>query len=522
MVIKVKTGERSLAITRRQAIKGVTAIAGVSLLDVAGAKAAVQTSIPFQSASEQIAAIRRKEVSALELLEIYLDRVERLNGKINAVVALNSGTARERARRADRALARGKIWGPLHGLPITVKDTIEVIGMPNTWGAVEFRNFWPPTNATTVQRLINAGAIVFGKTNVPLFGNDIQSYNKVYGTTNNPWDISRTPGGSSGGSAAALAAGLTGLELGSDIGGSIRTPAHFCGVYGHKPSFRVVPREFSLPGIVDMDLVVFGPMARSARDLELALQILAGPDKQESTAWQLELPAPRRDKLQDYKVAAWLDDNTFPTDHETLLVMNRAVGALREAGVIVDTEARPVNISYSHETYMKLLAAAYAPTITSREFSQWIRDDGLLSKLEDGYGKRFIEDATQRHRSWLLADHARRKIKTRWANFFKQFDVLLCPITQTAAFPHNQVGEPYERTISINGEAHPYLDQMVWAGLSTMPYLPATAAPVGLTTSGLPVGIQIIGPYLEDRTTIDFARLLAGVIGGFAPPPDYV
>jgi len=518
----VNKDQHSLGITRRQAIKGFTAIAGVSLLDVAEAKSLVQTSIPFRSASEHIAAIQRKEVSALELLELYLDRIERLNEKINAVVALNSDAARARARRADRALARGEIWGPLHGLPITVKDTIEVSGMPNTWGAVKFRDFRPASNATAVQRLIDAGAIVFGKTNVPLFGNDIQSYNMVYGTTNNPWDVSRTPGGSSGGSAAALAAGLTGLELGSDIGGSIRTPAHFCGVYGHKPSFHIVPREFGLPGIADMDLVVFGPMARSAEDLELSLSILAGPDKAESTGWRLELPSPRRDSLRDYKVAAWLDDATFPTDHATLVVLNRAVDALRGAGVVVDTEARPVNISHSQQIYMKLLAAAYAPTVTPQDFSQWIRDDSLVSRLEDGYGKRFIVDATQRHRSWLLTDHARREIKTRWANFFKRFDVLLCPVTQTAAFPHNQVGETHERTIIINGEAHPYLDQLVWAGLSTMPYLPATAAPVGLTGSGLPVGIQIIGPYLEDRTTIDFARRLAGVVGGFVLPPDYV
>ena len=518
----MKTDKRSLSLTRREVIQGFTVTAGVSMLDIARAKSSVQTSIPFLSASDQITAMRRKEISALELLELYLDRVERLNGKINAVVALNSDAARLRARRADRAWAHGEIWGPLHGLPITVKDTIEVSGMPNTWGAVEFRNFWPPSNATAVQRLIDAGAIVFGKTNVPLFGNDIQSYNMVYGTTNNPWDVSRTPGGSSGGSAAALASGLTSLELGSDIGGSIRTPAHFCGVYGHKPSFHLVPREFGLPGIADMDLAVFGPMARSAEDLELSLSILAGPDKPESTAWRLELPPPRRDNLRDYKVAAWLDDATFPTDHETLIVLNHAVDALRRAGVVVDTEARPVNISYSHQTYMKLLAGAYAPTVTSGEFSQWIRDDGLISKLEDGYGKRFIENASQRHRSWLLADHARREIKTRWATFFERFDVLLCPVTQTAAFPHNQVGETYERTIIINGEAHPYLDQLVWAGLSTMPCLPATAAPVGLTGSGLPVGIQIIGPYLEDQTAIDFAGRLAGVVGGFVLPPDYV
>ncbi len=507
-------------IDRRQMIKGLAAAAGASFLKVGTATSSTEAGLPFRSAGDHVAAIRRKEVSALELLEFYLERIERVDGPINSVVALNPDAARARASLADEALARGENWGPLHGLPMTIKDTIEVTGMPTTYGAAELRHNVPPANATAVQRLIDAGAVIFGKTNVPLYGGDIQTYNAVYGMTNNPWDVSRTPGGSSGGAAAALAAGLTGLELGSDIGGSIRTPAHFCGVYGHKPSYHIVPHEFGLAGIADMDLVVLGPLARTAEDLDLSLGILAGPDTPESTAWRLELPPPRHKDLRDYKIVAWLDDKMFPTDGETLEVLDRAVAALRGAGVSVDMEARPVDIAYSHAKYMDLLAAAYAPTIPYWEFSQWIQGNGLASTLEDGYGKSFVKGITQRHRDWLLADHARREIRARWAKFFERFDLLLCPVTQTPAFAHNHVGETSDRTIVINGEVRPYLDQLVWAGLATMPYLPATSAPVGLTASGLPVGLQIIGPYLKDCTTIDFAKRLAEVAGGFIPPPN--
>lgn len=506
-------------IDRRQMIKGLAATASASFLKVGAAVSSTEAGLSFRSAGDHIAAIRQKEVSALELLEFYLERIERVDGPINSVVALNPDAARTRAGLADEALKRGENWGPLHGLPMTIKDTIEVTGMPTTYGSMLLRSNVPPVNATAVQRLIDAGAVIFGKTNVPLYGDDIQTYNALYGTTNNPWNVSRTPGGSSGGAAAALAAGLTGLELGSDIGGSIRTPAHFCGVYGHKPSYHIVPHEYQLAGIADMDLVVVGPLARSAEDLELSLEAIAGPNTQESAAWRLELPLPRHENLRDYKIAAWLDDKTFPTDAETLAVLDQAVAALRGAGVSVDMEARPIGLAYSHATYMNLLAAAYAPTLEYREFSQWIQSD-FASILEEGYSKSFVKDATQRHRDWLVADHARREIRAHWAEFFKRFDLLICPVTQTPAFAHNQVGETTDRTTVINGKVFPYLDQLVWAGLATMPYLPATAAPVGLATSGLPVGLQIIGPYLEDRTTIGFAKHLAEVVGGFIPPPN--
>src|SRR5690606_37586313 len=217
------------------------------------------------------------------------------NPALNAIVATDIEAARERARAADAALAAGESWGPLHGVPITIKDTFEVAGMPTTAGAKELRDHRPSSNAVAVQRLLDAGAIVFGKTNVPLYAGDLQTYNEVYGSTSNPWDLHRTPGGSSGGAAAALAAGLTALELGSDIGGSIRTPSHFCGVCGLKPSYGIIPSRGHIPGppgtLSEADISVTGPMARSVDDLELALDILAGPDTPAAKGWRLELPA---------------------------------------------------------------------------------------------------------------------------------------------------------------------------------------------------------------------------------------
>ncbi len=253
----------------------------------------------FRSAAALAASIRAREVGSRELLEHYVERVERLNPALNAIIVSDFRSARRRAEEADAVLARGESWGPLHGLPMTVKESFDVIGLPTTWGLAELKDNMPTANALAVDRLLAAGAIIFGKTNVPVLLADLQSYNPVYGTTNNPWDTSRTPGGSSGGAAAALAAGLTGLELGSDIGGSIRNPAHYCGVFGHKPTYGIVPpRGQALYGnVAASDISVIGPLARSAEDLALALDIIAGPDPVEAAGWRLDLAAPRSNAL---------------------------------------------------------------------------------------------------------------------------------------------------------------------------------------------------------------------------------
>jgi amidase len=481
----------------------------------------------FRPAVELADAIRRRELGSAELLDHYLARVERLNPPLNAVVTLDVARARECARAADAALARGDLRGPLHGVPVTVKDTFETAGLRTTSGAPALADHVPAADAVAVERLRAAGAVVFGKTNTPVFAGDTQTYNRVFGTTNNPWDRTRAPGGSSGGSAAALAAGLTGLELGSDIGGSIRNPAHSCGVYGHKPSYGIVPIRGHIPGppgtLAETDLGVAGPLARSADDLALALDILAGPDTERGTAWRLALPPPRRTALREYRFAAWLDDPACPVDAEVGERLAAVVAALRRAGATVDERARPaIALADAYRIYMRLLWPIMAAALPREERDQLDLLADRLAPDDESELARFARFATARHRDWLEASETRAQYRARWAEFFRQHDVLLCPVMPLPALPHDQTEPLTARTIRVNGATRPYLDVIVWNGaIGNLCYLPATVAPAGRTRGGLPVGIQIVGPYLEDRTPIDVARGMAEVVGGFERPPGY-
>ena len=481
--------------------------------------------IAFQSASQLIAGLRTRRLGSRELLDRYLQRIDRFNPALNAVVTLDLDRARQRAEAADAALARGEVWGPLHGLPMTIKDAIETAGLRTTCGAEGLADHVPTIDATAVSRLRAAGAVVFGKTNLPTFAMDVQSYNPVFGTTNNPWDVTRAPGGSSGGAAAALAAGLCGLELGSDIGGSIRNPAHFCGVYGHKATHGIIPLRGHIPGppgtLGETDIGVLGPMARSAEDLDLALSVLAGPDTNRAVAWQLALPPPRHGSLREYRVAAWLDDPACAVDAAVLDRFNATVDALRKQDVNVDERARPgFALADAFRDYLRLLYPVTTGGLPDEQFEQLI---ALATSLpyDDGQLARLAHFSTLRHRDWLRANEARERYRAAWTVFFRDYDVLLCPITPTAAIPHDHNPDQNARTIVVNGQQRSYWDQIVWAGVFGMALLPATVAPVGRTPAGLPVGVQIVGPYLEDRTTIDFARRLADVCGGFEAPPGY-
>ena len=451
----------------------------------------------FKSATELADAIRNGEITSLELLNRYLDNIERNNDRINAVVAMDVKAAREKAAQADKALARGENWGPLHGLPMTVKDVFEVVGMPVTSGDPKLKDYIPDRNAIAVQRLIDAGAIIFGKTNVPYHARDFQSFNSVYGTTNNPWDLSRTCGGSSGGSGAALAAGFTPLELGSDLGGSIRIPANFNGVFGHKPTFGLVPRyghippmpgRVSLEAMLTVPLFVVGPLARSADDLELALEILIESGPAVKSADRAEPLPPRRQRFKDYRVAVWFKeiDPNAEIDTGVLATLRKAVEKMRSAGLEVDEEARPD---------IKLW----------NNLRIWtnIRDDMMAGKLPlwDGHVEK------------------QKKQQALWSAFFERYDVLLAPVTPTAAFPHDHSIPMSARRLMVNGRSKSYWNNLSWTVMAIVSGLPATVAPVGVSESGLPVGIQIIGARYEDRTTIDFARGLSEITGGFTAPP---
>ncbi len=454
---------------------------------------------PFSSAVEMIDAIRQGQITSVELLNLHLDRIQRYNDDINAVVALDVDAARKRAAEADKAIAEGQDWGPLHGLPMTVKDVFEVVDMPATSGDLKLKDYIPNRNAIAVQRLIDAGAIVFGKTNTPYHAEDIQTYNDVYGTTNNPWDLSRTPGGSSGGSAAALAAGFTPLELGSDIGGSVRNPAHYTGVFGHKPTFGVVPRYGHIPPMPGRvlpqqmpmaPLFVVGPLARSADDLELAMRVLTTPGKTDASGSRPELLSPRKQQFKDFRVAVWFTDS-YPAaeiDADVLATLKMTVEKLRDAGLDIDEEARPdIDLLKDRQIWLDI----------------YYKMVGGALPLDE-----------------VLVERQQKQQKI-WAEFFEHYDVLLAPISPTVAFPHDHKRTLRSRFLEINGQWKPMLNHMTWAYMAVVSGLPATVAPVGLSESGLPVGIQIVGARFEDRTTIAFAQGLSELIGGFVPPPGY-
>ena len=473
---------------------------------------------------QQCAALRDGRITARALLELYLDRVERFNPALNAIIVFDREGALAQADAADEALAQGRVLGPLHGLPMTVKESFNFIGLPTTWGLPAMADNIADQHASAVQRLLDAGAVIFGKTNVPVLLADWQTFNDVYGTTNNPWDLTRVPGGSSGGAAAALAAGMTGLELGSDIGASVRNPAHFCGVYGHKPTFGIVPiRGQALPGIVSpSDISVAGPLAHDAKDLALALEVLAAPNEFDAAGWRLDLPPAKQNSLADFKVAVMLEDSHCAVDDELVACLQKAVDAAGRAGARIDFAARPdIDIGQSHALYIQLVRAVTTARIPAAQAAAFRRAAAELDPDDDSYKARLTRAAVQEHRDWIAANEARTKLRHKWAAFFDDHDVLLCPTAASAAFVHDHEGLREDRTILVNGRRESTMDQLFWAGLSGVVYLPSTVAPVGLTASGLPAGLQIVGRHLGDLTTIRFAELLAAEIGGFETPPGY-
>jgi amidase len=482
------------------------------------------TDLHFRSAKQLAGDIRRRKVGCLEALDAYLARVERHNPRLNAIVAMDVEGARRRAGQADAALRKGKVWGPLHGVPMTIKESYDVVGMPTTWGLTELKGNLPARNALAVDRLLGAGVVLFGKTNVPSWLADWQSYNPVYGTTNNPWDTSRTPGGSSGGSAAALAAGLTGFEAGSDIGSSIRNPAHYCGVYGHKPTWGIVPpRGQALPGrVAQGDISVVGPMGRSAEDLAIGLSVMAGPDEIDGAGWRLALPAPRAKTPRELRVAVMLTDPVSEVDHEVQARLQAVADFLARKKAKVSDRARPaIDSEAAHRAYVFLLRAATAGRQTPEQFRQNVEIARGLRPDDESYYARMTRANVASHREWLAVNETRHQMRWRWAEFFRDWDLLLCPAASTAAFPHDHEGERHERTIVVNGRRVPTTDQLFWAGYTGMAYLPSTVAPCGFTPAGLPVGVQIVGPQYGDRACIELARLLERELQGFVPPPDY-
>jgi amidase len=476
----------------------------------------------FATAAETAEAILSKQVSAVELLTTMFARLDRYNPAINAVVWPLRERAMARARQADRALADGKPCGPLHGVPITIKEAFAYEGSPNTWGLPALKDVKSARTATAVDRLESAGAIVIGKTNVPVMLGDYQSDNPIYGTTNNPWDVARTAGGSTGGGAAALAAGLGCLTLGSDLAGSIRVPAHFCGVYGHKPTLGLVSTEGFQPGAWDgspgvpMDLAVVGPLARSAGDLALAINTLGGPDRDAAHAWSWRMPAPRQRRLEDFRIGYVLDDPFAPVSSDVGALYHAATDALARAGARME-RGWPSGIDPQEElsTYRYLLFALVNSDVGKEQ------RETLRTRFEKNPGDLPAAAAVEPHGRWLQETKRRLAFRSIWQKYFESHDVFLCPAAFCAAFPHDRTQPMEKRVIETPDGARPYLDLGLWSTSALLAGLPATVAPVGLTDGDLPVGIQIVGPMWEDGTPIEFAALLSDGVGGFVEPPDF-
>jgi amidase len=478
----------------------------------------------FRTAENLATAIHQGQASAAEVVDAHLAHIARHNPKLNALVTIDDEGARQRARQADEALARGETWGPLHGVPITIKDSLQTAGLRTTSGSPLLSHFVPSEDATVVLRLRRAGAVILGKTNLPTFGMDSQTYNTVFGRTNNPWDLTRTPGGSTGGGAAAVAAGLTSLEFGSDWGGSLRVPAHYCGVYTLKPTEHRVPWTGHIPPLPGnawglRHLAVIGPIARSVNDLALALKVISGPDGRD---WNVA-PVPLDDSsdwhLRELRLA-WTDDfGGQPVTADT----RRALASLaRELGTLgVHIEQRGLeefDMMRAWEIWGEILQAeffsALSPEQEVAEAERFeVSPDSEVPWLR---GRARLVNATMRQYTAMLAD--RDSLITGAEEFFGKWDALLCPVSMGPAFPHCSMGTP----LAVDAQKVPY---WIATGVHSMPFNstghPAVVMPLALSAEGLPIGVQVVGRRWGDMRLLAIAAQLAAVIGPFRRPPGY-
>ena len=475
--------------------------------------------LAYSSAIAIAKMIRQRELSSREALDYFLARVAALDKPINSVVTIDADRARTEADAADAALARGEVRGPLHGVPITIKDSFQTAGMRTTSGAPELAGFIPHEDAWPVARLREAGAIIFGKTNLPIYAGDLQSYNEVFGTTNNPYDVSRTPGGSSGGSAAALACGFTPLELGSDIGGSIRLPSHMSGVVGHKPSYGIVPAHGQIPGppgtLTLADLAVAGPMARAVEDLKLGLEIMSGPNRWEHPAWRLKLPPPRHRTLKGYRIAAWLDDPRCRVEPDSRELLEKAAADARFRRC-TDRSRGAAGLHSGKGGRYLLRPAPGRP----RRRSQRDRIEDYATATGDTPVARTSGSSRCAIAQWLSYNERRLQMRKRWEEFFAKWDAILLPVMPCPAIPHDHSEPMASRTVTSTATA--FLlgpDHLDGAGGRML--LACHRCSCRRLANGLPVGIQIVGPYLADLTTLDLAARLSAICGGCPRPPGF-
>ncbi|HYO52230.1 amidase [Archangium sp.] len=475
----------------------------------------------FLPAYRQARLVRAREVSAVELLEAHLGQVARHNVRLNALVTWDESGARARAREADAALARGENWGPLHGVPVTIKDAFETAGLRTTSGFARLVRHVPARDATVVARLKAAGAVLMGKTNLPALALDAQTDNPVFGRTNNPWDVERTPGGSTGGGAVAVASGMSPIEVGSDIGGSIRIPSHFCGVFGLKPTDGRIPLSGHIPGIPGTPrgvrhLGVAGPLARTVEDLRLALRLLAGPDGRDSEILPLPVQeVPRRD-LRTYRFA-WTDGlGGMPVSAETRSALEGLARSLEQAGCTVERRAPDLELEEVWNAWGRLLGAevgsempAVARLMTALRFQSMRGSCALNRGVVQGLWGRMTDYA----RALSVRDEVMAKVES----FLEGWDAWLCPVTVGPAFTHRPSGEWLE----VDAGRVPYM-----VGTCGLPSLfnltghPVVVVPLPRASErALPLGVQVVGRRWRDEALLSVAEALTDVTGPFRRPP---
>lgn len=473
------------------------------------------------TASAMSEAMARGDISAVELMTAHFDRVDQINPQVNAVIWQDRDAAMAQAKACDEDRAKGKLRGPLHGIPITVKESFDLAGSPTTWGNPDWADNVPDRDSDAVARYRAAGGIVYGKTNVPLKLVEWQTFNEIYGTTSNPWDLSRTPGGSSGGSAAAIATGMSALEVGSDIGSSIRNPAHYCGVFGLKPTWNAVSMQGHAPHgwYGDVDIGVGGPLARSAGDLKLAMDVLAGPSRFEGSQYALGLPADPRKQLSEFRVALMLGDDASPVDTRYLDALAACADQIEATGATVIRNRLPKIDSEAHfDMYLSLLGAALSFGMTDADVAEINAPFKDAPEDVKRIGGKRMAGMGLSHRAWLALDNQRRHARLAFDAFFEDIDVILAPVCAGPAFPKDEVGLRQFRRIDVNGRAQVEPLQLFWSGYSGVVGLPSVVGPM-TRIDGLPVGYQAICGHGRDYTALAFAAALEQELTGFTPPP---
>ncbi|MDR3400376.1 MAG: amidase [Pandoraea sp.] len=466
-------------------------------------------------------ALRRGETTSMDLVAACEAVWRQSNPTLNAVVVSDFDRAYAVAQARDAERRAGTIRGPLHGVPFTIKESFDVKDWPTTVGDPAFAGNVAARHATVVQRLIDAGAILLGKTNVPIWLRDWQSYNDVYGTTRNPHDTSRTPGGSSGGSAAAVCSGMAFFDVGSDIGSSVRNPAHYCGIFSHKSTHGLVPLDgHGLPGGTTYpDINVAGPLARSADDLEQVLLAIAGPTADAACAVRFELPRCQANDLRQIRFGILPNHPIAEVDAQVEQCIVALGKDLERRGATVMWNARPaLDAGELLRAYTLMLRAATSGYLGDDAFAAAVSSAAEVPADDMRYASLQHVGAVMAHRDWLKLQPLRERFAAAWRALFEQVDVLLCPVAATPAFALNEQGAPWQRTLTVNGRAQPLTTQIFWAGHSGLCGLPSSVAPAGRTADGLPVGVQIVAPLYHDLRSIHVARLLEAAGYTFVPP----